>query len=112
MRSWIFGAAMAALTASPAPATAQTSGGTGGGPAPNPRSATLPGEEEEVIVTSRRKEERVQDVPAAVTGVSADQIQALGGIRDVKDIANLLPGFAFVDTGNINQDNNIRGAGA
>jgi len=66
----------------------------------------------EVIVTSRRKEEKVQDVPAAVTGISAERMKDLGGLRDIKDLSYLLPGLAFVDTGNINAENNIRGAGA
>jgi len=54
----------------------------------------------------------VQDVPAAVTGLSARQLEDAGGIRDVRDLSYLLPGLAFVDTGNINAENNIRGGGA
>jgi len=65
-----------------------------------------------VIVTARRREELVQDVPAAVTGLSSEQIQAAGGLKDIKDLSYLLPGLSFVDTGNINAENNIRGAGA
>lgn len=65
-----------------------------------------------VVVTARRREELVQDVPAAVTGLSAEQLQDAGGVKDVKDLSYLLPGLSFVDTGNINAENNIRGAGA
>jgi iron complex outermembrane receptor protein len=65
-----------------------------------------------VVVTARLVEEKVQDVPAAVTGLSAQQISDAGGTRDIKDLSYLLPGLSFVDTGNINAENNIRGAGA
>lgn len=65
-----------------------------------------------IVVTARRREELVQDVPAAVTGLSAEQIEDTGGLKDIKDLSYLLPGLSFVDTGNINAENNIRGAGA
>lgn len=65
-----------------------------------------------VVVTARLVEEEVQDVPAAVTGLSAQQLEDAGGIKDIRDLSYLLPGLAFVDTGNINAENNIRGGGA
>ncbi|MDP3739289.1 MAG: TonB-dependent receptor [Hyphomonadaceae bacterium] len=74
--------------------------------------ANEPSSSEKVIVTARRREELVQDVPAAVTGLSAEQLEDAGGIKDIKDLSYLLPGLSFVDTGNINAENNIRGAGA
>ena len=101
MRHLLHGAAVAALLASPAAAQS--------GVLPRPDQEIVV---EEVIVTSRQREEKVQDVPAAVTGISSDQIKDMGGLRDIKDLSYLLPGLAFVDTGNINAENNIRGAGA
>ncbi|MCC7266781.1 MAG: TonB-dependent receptor [Caulobacteraceae bacterium] len=98
MRHLMWGVALAAVLA--APAAAQTSA--------EGEDTTV----SELVVTSRRKEERVQDVPAAVTGLSATQMKDQGGLRDIKDLSYLLPGLAFVDTGNINAENNIRGAGA
>lgn len=98
MRHFMCGVAAAALFAPPA--IAQTAVADDGAMV------------SELIVTSRRKEEKVQDVPAAVTGISAEQMKDLGGLRDIKDLSYLLPGLAFVDTGNINAENNIRGAGA
>lgn len=77
-----------------------------------PAPATPEVDDDVVIVTARRREEQVQDVPAAVTGLSAVQLEEAGGLRDVKDLSYLLPGLSFVDTGNINAENNIRGAGA
>lgn len=65
-----------------------------------------------VVVTARLVEEEVQDVPAAVTGLSAQQLEDAGGLKDIRDLSYLLPGLAFVDTGNINAENNIRGGGA
>ena len=103
LRYLLCGAAIAGLMATPAAAQSAS--------APSSQAvddATV----SELIVTSRRREERVQDVPAAVSGISADQIRDLGGLRDIKDLSFLLPGIAFVDTGNINAENNIRGAGA
>lgn len=65
-----------------------------------------------VVVTARLVEEEVQDVPAAVTGLSAQQLEDAGGLKDIRDLSYLLPGLSFVDTGNINAENNIRGGGA
>ncbi|WP_374347937.1 TonB-dependent receptor [Phenylobacterium sp.] len=98
MRYLLCGAAAAALLAGPAAAQAPASG----------EQAVV----SEVVVTARRKEEKVQDVPAAVTGISAEQMKDLGGLKDIKDLSYILPGLSFVDTGNINAENNIRGAGA
>lgn len=82
---------------------------------PTPPAAQSAEEDENsdvVVVTARLVEEQVQDVPAAVTGLSVQQIEDAGGIKDIKDLSYLLPGLSFVDTGNINAENNIRGAGA
>lgn len=94
-------------------ATAQTPAQT---PANEPVTAQQESEpsadRDVVLVTARLVEEEVQDVPAAVTGLSAQQLEDAGGIRDIRDLSYLLPGLAFVDTGNINAENNIRGGGA
>lgn len=88
------------------------------GQPPAPAPATSPQADEQdanrdvVVVTARLVEEEVQDVPAAVTGLSAQQLEDAGGIKDIRDLSYLLPGLAFVDTGNINAENNIRGGGA
>ena len=65
----------------------------------------------EVVVTARKREERLKDVPIAVTAVTADTIQR-EQIYQVKDIAAYAPGL------NINSDAvgrsfiSIRGIGA
>ena len=111
MKKIIQGAAIiAAFTGG---AAAQTPGQP---PAPAP-AASRQAEEKDagrdvVVVTARLVEEEVQDVPAAVTGLSAQQLEDAGGLKDIRDLSYLLPGLSFVDTGNINAENNIRGGGA
>ncbi len=107
MKKMMYRAALAALMT--APAFAQTPQQP-----PTTTTQTPPADEtrDVVIVTARLVEEKVQDVPAAVTGLSTQQIEDAGGLKDIKDLSYLLPGLSFVDTGNINAENNIRGAGA
>jgi iron complex outermembrane receptor protein len=89
-------------------------------PAPAPQSTTPPADgasaarsgEDTVIVTARKREEEVIDVPAAVTSLSAQAIEERGGIRDIGDLAAMAPGVQFTETGNINAEFNIRGSGA
>jgi len=47
---------------------------------------------EEIIVTARKREEKLQDIPLAVTAFSAADIES-AGMRDVADVAALTPGF-------------------
>ena len=49
---------------------------------------------EEIVVTARRVEERLQDVPLAITAFSAADIQS-AGIENLDDVANLTPGMTF-----------------
>ncbi len=48
---------------------------------------------EEIVVTARKREESLQDVPLTVTAVSATQIAELG-IKDSRDLALFTPGFS------------------
>ena len=50
-----------------------------------------------IVVTARKREERLQDVPVAATAVSGDQIEKRG-LTSVADVAQLTPGL------NINSD--------
>jgi iron complex outermembrane recepter protein len=52
---------------------------------------------EEIVVTARKSEERIQDIPIAITAFSADQLRR-EGVGELKDLAQLVPGFTF-DTG-------------
>ncbi len=47
---------------------------------------------EEVVVTARKREESLQDIPMAITAFNAADIES-AGIRNVADVADLTPGF-------------------
>ncbi|MCY4164849.1 MAG: TonB-dependent receptor [Gammaproteobacteria bacterium] len=49
---------------------------------------------EEIVVTARKREESIQDIPIAVTAFTADDIRELG-LTSVDDIALFTPGFSF-----------------
>ena len=49
---------------------------------------------EEIIVTARKREESVQDIPIAVSAFTADDIRELG-LQSIDDIALYTPGFSF-----------------
>lgn len=50
---------------------------------------------EEVVVTARIWEESLQEVPASITALTAEQVER-ARLRSVKDIAALVPGMTFV----------------
>jgi iron complex outermembrane recepter protein len=49
---------------------------------------------EEIVVTSRKTEERLQDVPIAISAFSSETLDEVGA-RDIYDLTRLTPGFAF-----------------
>lgn len=49
---------------------------------------------EEVLVTARKTEERLQDVPLSVTAFTSDTIEQLD-TRDLLDVSRYTPGFSF-----------------
>jgi iron complex outermembrane recepter protein len=50
----------------------------------------------EVIVTAQRRSENLQDVPIAVTAISADQL-SLSGIQSTTELSAVVPGLTTVD---------------
>ncbi|MFZ4121022.1 MAG: TonB-dependent receptor [Caulobacterales bacterium] len=50
----------------------------------------------EIVVTATRRETRLQDVPIAVTPVTAEMIQN-SGIRDLQDLTSVAPGLVFTN---------------
>lgn len=54
---------------------------------------------EEVIVTARRREERLQDVPLAISALSAEQLAGTG-YKSLSDIQYAVPGVYFGSTPN------------
>lgn len=49
---------------------------------------------EEVVVTARRREERLQDVPVAVTAVTAQQL-ARANVQTLSDVQRLVPSLTM-----------------
>ncbi len=71
----------------PANAQAQTSANDSG-------SAAEEVQGDAIIVTARRREESVQDVPIVIEALTSDQIESRG-ISSVEDIAKFTPGLVF-----------------
>ncbi|HEY2359362.1 MAG TPA: TonB-dependent receptor [Phenylobacterium sp.] len=59
-------------------------------PADAPAAASV----SELIVTAERREQRLQDVPVAVTAFSAEQ-RSLIGIESIQDLTNFTPGLHY-----------------
>lgn len=53
---------------------------------------------EEVVVTARKRAEALQDVPLTITAVTSEMIEQ-AGIRDVRQLSTMTPGFHFENTG-------------
>ncbi|MEY4357833.1 MAG: hypothetical protein RL469_1159, partial [Pseudomonadota bacterium] len=49
---------------------------------------------DEIVVTARKREENLQDVPLAVSAISAEQIER-AGIRSVEDVVARDPSMSF-----------------
>lgn len=68
---------------------------------------------EEVVVTARKREESLQEVPVAVTAFNTEAMESLG-IRNMRDVEGLVPGLHLGGGGNgVKGDGNayIRGVG-
>jgi iron complex outermembrane receptor protein len=67
---------------------------------------------EEIVVTARKREESILDVPIAVTAFNADQLDVLK-VRDIESLSVGLPNVAFDDVGTSRSVANfsIRGLG-
>lgn len=66
---------------------------------------------EEIVVTARKREERLRDVPDAITAFTAQDITR-SGIQTVSDVASLVPNFSIVEAQQPGTEFiNIRGVG-
>ncbi|MBL8772067.1 MAG: TonB-dependent receptor [Phenylobacterium sp.] len=84
-----------------APAMAQTTSGAGDGIAV-----------EELVVTARKREERLRDVPVAATALSFEDIRDQGGLANAQALLSNSPGVNFANTSNaLTSDVSIRGSG-
>ena len=91
---------LAATLASPASAQEQAQAGT---------TASLL---EEIVVTSRKREELAQDVPLSITAYNAEQLEALK-VRNLEDLTVSMPNVSLDDIGTLRAFANfsIRGLG-
>jgi outer membrane receptor protein involved in Fe transport len=62
----------------------------------------------EIIVTAEKRSERLQDVPASVSALSGQTLQAMGA-ESFTDYARSIPGLTFSDSGGGRQTPAIRG---
>ncbi|WP_269621185.1 TonB-dependent receptor [Zhongshania sp. BJYM1] len=65
---------------------------------------------EEVIVTARKTEESLKDVPSAVSAINADSMKGMG-LNTVADIGNVVPGLRINSDGDSRAFVQIRGIG-
>ncbi|HEY3947679.1 TonB-dependent receptor [Phenylobacterium sp.] len=70
------------------PATAQTGGGAA-------TQAAASADVSELVVTARRRDEKLRDIPASVAVVTGDQILAVGPITNSGDILATVPSARF-----------------
>ncbi|WP_229726933.1 TonB-dependent receptor [Sphingomonas alpina] len=78
----------APLFASPAFASPAATAPEG---APEDNEAALPAESADIVVTAQRREERLQNVPTAITALGSDTFK-IGGIgRSANEVLNLVP---------------------
>lgn len=66
---------------------------------------------EEIVVTARKVEERLQDVPLTVFAFTSETLRELG-VRDIVDVANQTPGFSMQNNSRTNEQPFIRGMSA
>lgn len=62
-------------------------------------------------MTARKREERLQDIPAAGSAISRERIEDSGGLSDLRSLSAFLPGVSLVDNDSANSEFAIRGAG-
>jgi len=63
---------------------------------------------EEIVVTARRREESMQEIPISVVAVSAQEIEQLG-IQNMGDLTQSVPNFTFQNRGSILGNFGMRG---
>jgi iron complex outermembrane receptor protein len=109
----LFGSAAVLAIAAAAPAIAQTADKSADkSSSPPPAAQTGSVTVGEVVVTARKTEEKLRDVPATVSVITAAQLQATGPLNGTGDLLRTVPGVRFNDlqAGNLSEIS-IRGSG-
>lgn len=89
---YMLSTALAVVMAAPLAISPNTAAAQSG--SPSGEAATV----EEVVVTARRREETLREIPASVTAISAETIER-AGVRNIEDVARMTPGVTFVSLG-------------
>lgn len=111
-------AAIAFVAATPAqaqslPADAQGSNTQSAAPEGAAAQPGAGGREGEIIVTARKREERIRDIPGTISAVTADQLAAKGPLVTTGDLLSTVPGVRFNNVGAENlSEVSIRGSGS
>jgi iron complex outermembrane receptor protein len=93
-------------------AGAQTTGQAGGvAPSPSSNDESDADSPADIVVTAQRREERLQDVPLAVSALTAEELQN-SRIETVQDLEERVPSLTFTQSTNEqNSSLRIRGVG-
>jgi iron complex outermembrane receptor protein len=80
--------------------------------APQATDAAAAAQSGDIIVTARRREESIRDIPGSISAVTGDQLDARGPQASTGDLLNTVPGVRF---NNVTSENlseiSIRGSG-
>jgi iron complex outermembrane receptor protein len=67
---------------------------------------------DEIVVTARKREERLRDIPTAGTALGADLIREIGGVPTAQSLLTNTPGVNFANTSNpVTSEVSVRGSG-
>jgi iron complex outermembrane receptor protein len=67
---------------------------------------------DEVVVTARKRSERLRDVPTAGTALGIEAIREMGGVPTAQSLLSTTPGVNFANTSNpVTSEVSIRGSG-
>lgn len=69
-----------------------------------------PQQVQEIVVTAQKREQVLNDVPLSITALSSDQL-ASRGVENATDLARVVPGFTYADTGVNAPVYSLRGVG-
>lgn len=85
----------------------------GGSPASAAETrATVSTEITELVVTARKREERLRDIPTAATALGAEQLRNIGGVANTQSLLSNVPGVNFANTSNpVTSEVSMRGSG-
>jgi iron complex outermembrane receptor protein len=66
----------------------------------------------ELVVTARKREERLRDVPTAATVLDVEHLRDIGGLTGAQSLVSNVPGANFANTSNpVTSEVSIRGSG-